>query len=100
MIKHVAGILLNLADIGLYNKKSKNDIIEYAKTYIDKMKIEGSLTNESSIQVSFFDKEQWGGLGFFGKELKEFNEFCNYLENKTSEAKIESKYLIIYFVPF
>jgi GTPase SAR1 family protein len=85
VVKHIAGIFLFLSDVGLYNK-TKNEILAYSKKYVDFLKENNKLDLEPTI--SFIDRSSWGGLGFFSKELSEFKELSDYIDEKINEAKI------------
>ncbi|MDO9213192.1 MAG: P-loop NTPase fold protein [Methylococcales bacterium] len=85
VVMHLVGFFLNLSEINLY-KKEKNETLIFSKKYIDSLKDKGFLTRK---ECNIFN-ESWGGLGFFGKELDEFKEFCNYIKEKTDVAIDES----------
>ena len=92
-IKHVTGLFLQLSHSGLYPSKSKQELLQNSKLYIDNLIANNQLdlnlsspTNSSSIQSGTGYK----GLGFQGIELEEFKEFCSYIETARQSA-IEKK---------
>jgi len=88
VVMHLVGFFLNLSEINLY-KKEKNETLIFSKKYIDLLKDKGCLIKkERKYHYSF--NESWGGLGFCGRELDEFKEFCNYIKEKTDIAIDES----------
>ncbi|GAB4545938.1 MAG: P-loop NTPase fold protein [Pleurocapsa sp.] len=92
-IKHVTGLFLHLADNGLYTSKKKQEILEDAQHYIDYL-IDNSKLNLEPGDRNFLDFiEDLGGyksLGYQGKELKEFQDFCLYIKTARQSA-IEEK---------
>lgn len=88
VVIHLVGLFLNLSDIQLY-KKTKKEILIFSKSYIDSLKNKGFLIKKEN-RYHDFDRESWGGLGFSGKELNEFKEFCIYLQEKIDDAINES----------
>ena len=87
IIKHVVGLLLWIADKNI-GGLAKNKILESAKSYIDFLKNEGRLPFEWGESSGLLD-DSYAGLGFFGKEIAEFQEFCQYIVNTQDEAKKE-----------
>ena len=88
-VKHITGILLFLSgEVKLY-KKTKDDILTFAKSYIDYLKDHNKLNLEPKVHFTPMDRTSWGGLGFYGKDLPEFKEFIDYIDNKTSDARVE-----------
>ena len=81
LILHVAGLFLGLSEIGLF-QSSKEEILEESKKYIDDIKKSKKWTKQDLSKDPFSDKDQWGGLGYAGQELKEFQEINDYLEDK------------------
>lgn len=77
VIKHVTGLLLMFADVGLYCK-SKEDILNDSKLYLDHLKDNDKFRRlpRSKVQdlLSGYD-----GLDFQGRELTEFKEFSSYI---------------------
>jgi len=89
VVKHVAGILLWLSDIGLYSE-SKDQILAFSKQYIDQLKRKGGLLQQNARQVFAFDAEFWGGLGFHSKDDDRFKELIKYIADKEEESVLES----------
>ena len=88
-IKHVTGLFLHLSHSGLYPSKSKQELLENSKLYIndliDNNKFDLNLnspTNSSSIQSG----TSYKGLAFQGIELEEFKEFCSYIKTVRQSA--------------
>jgi GTPase SAR1 family protein len=76
VVKHVCGILLVLSHHGLYFK-SKNDILEYSKLYVDRLKNNNQL---SLATTSIYDQVTgYRGLGFQGEDFDEFKELSSYV---------------------
>ncbi|MEM8677502.1 MAG: P-loop NTPase fold protein, partial [Cyanobacteria bacterium P01_G01_bin.67] len=92
-IKHVTGIFLHLADNGLYSSKSKKEILDDAKHYIDDLIANNQIDlNPGSDTLPYFIEDMGGykSLGYQGKELEEFKEFCLYIKIARQSA-IEAK---------
>jgi len=89
VVKHVAGILFNLSDIELI-KDTKKEVLEQCCIYIDYLKENSEIPFNIDKERSFFDNDHWGGLGFSGKEIQEFKEFCQHLESVIEGARINS----------
>lgn len=91
VIKHIVGLLLRFADIGIYSK-NKNDILEFSKQYIDKLKQAKKLqTVSQNIQRPLPFNDFHNGLQVCGKDILEFEEFYKYLYQKEDEVIEESK---------
>lgn len=80
-IKHVTGIFLEFSNIGLY-LRNKKTILQDAKSYID------GLDSIKQISLIKFNEEStnYSGLGFYGKNLDEFKEFCDYINCAVEKA--------------
>lgn len=89
VVKHVTGLLIWLSEIKLYDK-TKKEILDLAKTYVDHLKEKGVLPVAKGSIYRFRENESWGGLGFHSKDSDEFKKFCKYVEVKEEEATIES----------
>ncbi len=74
IIKHITGLFLKFSHIGLYSK-SKEDIIDEAKQYIDELKMSGKL--DIKYRDDIFGA--YMGLSFQCKNDPEFKEFENYI---------------------
>jgi hypothetical protein len=89
VIKHVAGLLLWLSDIGLY-WESKDQILAFSRQYVDFLKEQGHLLSCKPEQVGLIDDESWGGLGYRSIKDADFQEFLKYISRKKEEALLES----------
>jgi KAP family P-loop domain len=90
-IMHVVGIFLKFSDIGLYNK-NKKDILNDGKLYLDALKDSNQLDlrNISQSNILSLTYQSHAGHRFQGKELKEFTEFCHYIDGILKPARVES----------
>lgn len=93
VIKHIFGLFLMFSDAGIYNK-TKQEILEDSKKYIDELKSNGRLeTLPYSVPLSTAAIGHMFGsylnLGFQGKEFAEFKEFCDYIDETQRLSKIE-----------
>ncbi len=90
-ILHVCGLFLNFSREGLIDKKI-DEILSDLKRYIDNLKDSGKFIKDKTNQIKpeYFDTDQWGGLGYFGKDLEEFKEISIYLSQKVNEARIKN----------
>ncbi|MBW4650962.1 MAG: KAP family NTPase [Kastovskya adunca ATA6-11-RM4] len=79
-IKHVLGLFLMFSEVGLYNK-SKEEILNDSKLYIDDLKDKDKLDVDLKNQEDYFERLNNGyrGLGFQRKEFAEFIEFISYV---------------------
>lgn len=78
-IKHIVGIFIKLSDVGLYSK-SKKDILQDAKYYIDNLEN----TKESYLIdscLSFHQEyEVYAELGFYSLDTVELQELFKYID--------------------
>ncbi len=74
IIKHITGLFLLFSNAGVYSK-SKPDIIDEAKKYIDELKMSGKLDIKYRDEI-FGD---YMGLVFPSKDSQEFKDFDNYI---------------------
>jgi len=94
IFRHIFGLFLMFSDAEIY-QKSKQEVLEDAKHYIEYFRINDQL--ESLIESSISSQgtlinDLWGeylGLGFQGKEFKEFDEFNDYLNKIVESERIE-----------
>lgn len=88
VIKHIFGLFLMFSDAGLYCK-SKDEILEDAKLYINSLRYNNqlALSFTSTIEDTFGG---YGGLGFQGKEFREFKEFSSYIGEVQELARVDS----------
>jgi len=83
IIKHITGLFLNFSEVGLY-PKTKENILDDAKLYIDYLK------NNNKLDFQFpEDLRQAYGFGFQSKDSLEFEAFCEYIKQSKNEAKIK-----------
>lgn len=81
-IKHIVGLFLIFSHAGLYNK-SKKEILEEAKLYIDYLK------NNKKIELDFplsSHHTSYKGRGFQGQHFDEFQELSSYIQQATEFA--------------
>ena len=93
VIIHITGLFLHLSDVGVYSK-NKQYLLEESKLYIDYLIDANELDlNLGSHTISDLieDEGAYKGLGFMGKELIEFREFCSYTITARQSA-IEKSY--------
>ncbi|MGD1873485.1 MAG: P-loop NTPase fold protein [Mastigocoleus sp.] len=91
IVKHIAGLLLIFSDAGLYSK-SKKEILEESKLYIDYLKDNKTISIPDNQYTSdeYILGGSYNGLGYQGKEFQEFKEFCSYIKDFQELAKVES----------
>jgi hypothetical protein len=87
VIKHVFGLFLMLSNANLYAKR-KEEILSDSKLYIEHLKNSGQLDLTSSYS-SFVENSfvSYCGLGFQGKDFREFIEFTQYINKARELAK-------------
>lgn len=92
VIKHIFGLFLMFSDAGIYNK-TKQEILEDSKKYIDDLKTDDQLEPlPDSVPLSEAIGHMFGSylnLGFQGREFAEFKEFCDYIDETRRLNKIE-----------
>ena len=89
VIKHVVGLFLWLSENEIY-QKSKDEIIESAKNYVDYLKKRGDLLKSKNKEIFASEANVWGGLGFHCWDNSEFQEFLKYISEKEEESILES----------
>jgi len=93
VIIHITGLFLSFSDAGIYHK-SKKEILENSKLYIDCLKdssrLESSSQYVSSSKIDDHLFESYLRLGFQGKEFEEFKEFTSYICKALELVKVES----------
>ena len=91
-IKHVTGIFLNLSEQGLYYSQTKKQVLQNSKDYVNDLIKENKLDLNPGLDASLLVESMapYQGLGFQGKDMKEFKEFCDYLK-KARQSAIEKK---------
>lgn len=86
IVKHIAGLFIRLSDIGLI-PDSKSDLQDKFKAYVDYLFSKKLLTPRND---DYFEDSHWGGLGYAGLDISEFNSFNEYLELNISKTKVDS----------
>ncbi len=93
IIIHITGLFLSFSDAGIYNR-SKKEILENSKLYIDYLRnssqLESSTQYVHSSKIGDYMFESYLSLGFQGKELEEFKEFTSYVYEALELAKVKS----------
>jgi hypothetical protein len=85
-LKQIAGILLNLSELGLY-EKNKQNITKDIIFYVDSLQKENLLSCNFADFPGSFDGTSWGGYGFQGYDLDEFQKIRKYIEQKVTKAR-------------
>lgn len=89
VIKHLTGSFLLLSSIGIISK-TKSEILDYSKLYIDRLVEMGiSLRAEGENESGFLRNSSWSGLGFHERDTPEFIEFCEYIETKHNKYELD-----------
>lgn len=83
---HIAGIYLTLYKMNLGTKKP-NEIVKWAKSYIDTLRKDGKLIEERGDRFSVRDREFWGGAQFHNHNSKEMVSLLDYYEKQSTYAK-------------
>ncbi|MFM4749483.1 hypothetical protein ACEUDE_17085 [Aeromonas veronii] len=89
VVKHIAGLFMRLSEINLINKTAERILIDF-KNYVDYLLAENLLPNEIYDNSLDFDEDSWGGLGFAGRDIEEFELFNEYLDEKIKESRVQS----------
>ncbi|BAY87975.1 hypothetical protein NIES267_75170 (plasmid) [Calothrix parasitica NIES-267] len=91
IVKHITGLFLMFSHDGLY-RKSKKEIFEESKLYIDYLKDNKLINIPANQYTSAGDilRGAYKGLGYQGKEIKEFKEFCSYIKEVQESVKVEN----------
>jgi hypothetical protein len=80
-----------LSDAGIYNK-TKQEILEDSKKYIDDLKSNGRLEPlpySVPLSTAIHMSDSYLNLGFQGKEFAEFKEFCDYLDETRRLSRVD-----------
>ena len=85
-VVHIAGIYLTLHKMGLGTKTPK-EVIQWAKSYIDKLRQNGKLFEENADKFSIRDREFWGGAQFRNHKSKEMINLIEYYEEQKLKAE-------------
>lgn len=85
VLKHVVGLLLWLSSIEVI-KYSSEIILIQAKLNVQAMKEKKILPPNIHGADKYFAKEFYSGLGFFGKDLPEWQEFSEYITKEMEDV--------------
>jgi len=88
VVKHLAGLFIRLSDISLISI-SKPNVLGIFKTYVDYLFENNHLPSELNDHKFEFDTDSWGGLGFAGRDIKEYEQFEEYLNEKIELYKVQ-----------
>jgi hypothetical protein len=88
-ILHISGLWLRFSQINLILKSLK-EILADCKKYIKDIKESGAFRIHKKSNHPINEREAWGGLGYAGMDLEEFNEIYKYLEKAQNKAHIEN----------
>ncbi|MBS9844008.1 P-loop NTPase fold protein [Vibrio alginolyticus] len=88
VVKHLAGLFIRLSDIALI-PIDKTKALSTFKSYVDYLFDNDYLPSELSDHRFDFDTDSWGGLGFAGRDIKEFEQFEEYLNEKIEQYKVK-----------
>lgn len=86
VVKHLAGMFLNLADLKLIDE-SKQQIYTQFCEYVDYLYSNDKLPVYTRGDSHFLDPDCWQGLGFSGTQVSEFQDFCLYLDTSIQKTK-------------
>lgn len=88
VVKHLAGLFIRLSGIALI-PIDKTKILSTFKSYVDYLFDNDYLPSELNDHRFDFDTNSWGGLGFAGRDIKEFEQFEEYLNEKIEQYKVK-----------
>ncbi|EOW9210609.1 TPA: hypothetical protein PX804_003364 [Vibrio cholerae] len=88
VVKHLAGLFIRLSDIELI-PMNKTTILNLFKKYVDYLFDNDYLPSELNDNGYDFDTNSWGGLGFAGRDTKEFEQFEEYLNETIEKYKVK-----------
>jgi hypothetical protein len=89
VVKHLAGLFIRLSDISLISI-SKSDVLGHYKKYVNYLFDNNHLPSELNDYTFEFDTDSWGGLGFAGRGVEEYEQFEEYLNKKIELYKVQS----------
>ena len=87
VILHIVGLFLHFSTIGIY-KRTKCEVLVDGKKYVNDLQKNGQLDPDDPSIIPAKRREEYGSLGFYGRESKEFQEFLNYTLKKINNEKI------------
>lgn len=88
VVKHLAGLFIRLSDIALI-PINKTKALNIFKSYVDYLYDNDYLPSELNDHMVEFDTDSWGGLGFAGRDIQEFEQFEEYLNKRTEQYKVK-----------
>ena len=88
IIKHITGLFLKFSEVGLY-PKTKEDILDDAKLYINDLKDSNRLEFNSPEDEGLLGKQAYS-LGFQCQEAEEFKKLCEYIKQSKNKVKIKT----------
>lgn len=88
VVKHLAGLFIQLSDIALISI-NKTTALNIFKSYVDYLYDNDYLPSELNDHRFDFDTDSWGGLGFAGRDIQEFEQFEEYLNERTEQYKVK-----------
>ncbi|MBU2713990.1 hypothetical protein [Zooshikella harenae] len=88
VVKHLAGLFIRFSDIAFISE-NKTSILDTFKNYVNYLFDNDHLPSELNGCIFDFDNESWGGLGFAGRDISEFDQFVKYLDEKIEEYKVK-----------
>ncbi|WP_318447062.1 P-loop NTPase fold protein [Photobacterium leiognathi] len=88
VVKHLAGLFIRLSDIALI-PINKITALNTFKSYVDYLYDNDHLPSELNDHRFDFDTDSWGGLGFAGRDIQEFEQFEEYLNERTEQYKVK-----------
>lgn len=90
-IKLAASFLFWASDQGISNK-SKPEILIEMKKYVETLEENNLFQPDRKISIDEIDLKSWHGIPFFTVDMREFQEFCEFIEkaNQRSCQKILS----------
>lgn len=86
-LKHVVGLFLLFSDAGIY-PKSRSEILNSAKSYVDHLRNEKLLSVNSSPTYEALP-DSYRSLGFQGRDFEEFKAFSSYINEAHALATVE-----------
>lgn len=88
VVKHLAGLFMRLSDIELIPVKKIKTLSTF-KDYVDYLFHNDYLPPELKDHSSDLHTDSWGGLGFTGRGIKEFELFEKYLDERIEQYKVK-----------
>ncbi|MBE9115518.1 NTPase [Lusitaniella coriacea LEGE 07157] len=92
IIKHIFGLFLSFSQAEIHGK-SKKEILEDAKSYVDYLEDNNKLIDSAQFislsRKSFFYNDNYFGLGFTRRDITEFKEFNDYIDRVWKNYRIK-----------